>query len=71
MTVTATYHGDEIKITFTAQQKREEHGGEIIEDTIEVYALSILGVYVCFDDLPHELQKSILQLSYKCEFEQE
>jgi len=78
MTVTATYHGEEIEVTFTAQTERADYGvpgspvwDEVIDSTVEIYTISILGVDVTLDELPKALQKSIMQLADECEFEAE
>ena len=78
MTVTATYHGEEVEVTFTAQTERTDYGvqgspvwDEVIDSTVEVYTLSILGVDVYLSELPKALQKTIMQLADDCEFEAE
>ncbi len=78
MTVTATYYGEEIEVTFTAQTERADYGvpgspvwDEVIDSTVEVYTLSILGVDITLDELPKPIQKEILTLADQCEFEAE
>ena len=78
MTVTATYYGEEVEVTFIAQTERSDYGvpgspvwDEVIDSTIEVYTLSILGVDIALDELPKPIQKQILNLADECEFEAE
>jgi hypothetical protein len=78
MTVTATYHGDEIKVTFTAQTEPSDYGVQgapvfdvIIDTSIEVSELSILGVVLFMNDLAPALQNKIMQLASDCEFTEE
>lgn len=78
MTVRATYHGEEIEVTFTAETERADYGvkgspvwDEVIDSTVEVYTLAILGVDIDLDELPKLIQKEILNLADQCEFEAE
>jgi len=76
MTVTATYNGEELNVTFVAQTERSDYGvpnspvwDEVNPDTIEIVTLDILGIVVDPRVLPKELQAAIFALSNEVEFE--
>jgi hypothetical protein len=77
MTVTATYSGEELNVTFVAQTERSDYGvdgspvwDEVNPDSIEILTLDILGIEVNPDILPPELQDAIFALCNEVEFEQ-
>jgi hypothetical protein len=76
MTMTATYSGEELSVTFQAQTERFDYGvegspvwEEINPDSIEILTLDILGIDVDPRILPQELQRAIHALSGEVEFE--
>ena len=76
MTVTATYSGEELNVTFQAQTERSDYGVpnspvwyEVNPDTIEILHFDILGIDVDPRILPHEVQRAIWALSNEVEFE--
>jgi hypothetical protein len=78
MTMTATYNGNEIEVTFVAQTERSDYGvpnspvwDEVNPDTIEVQYLTILGLDVDISKLPKDLQGAIYELCNEVTFEEE
>ena len=76
MTVTATYSGEELNVTFQAQAERCDYGVEgspvwyeVNPDTIEILHFDILGIDVDHRILPPELQAAIFALCNEVEFE--
>ena len=76
MTVTATYSGEELNVTFVASTERFDYGvegspvwEEINPDSIEILHVDILGIDVDPRTLPQELQRAIHALSNEVEFE--
>ena len=76
MTMTATYSGEELNVTFQAQAERCDYGVpnspvwyEVNPDSIEILTLDILGFDVDPRVLPKELQDAIYALSDEVEFE--
>ena len=76
MTVTATYSGEELNVTFQAQAERCDYGvegspvwDEVNPDTIEILTFDILGIDVDPRILPPELQAAIFALCNEVEFE--
>jgi hypothetical protein len=76
MTVTATYSGEELSVTFVAQTERSDYGvpkspvwDEVNPDSIEILHFDILGIDVDPRILPQELQDAIHALSGEVEFE--
>jgi hypothetical protein len=76
MTVTATYSGEELNVTFVAQTERSDYGvpnspvwDEVNPDTIEILTFDILGIDVDPRILPQELQAAIFALSNEVDFE--
>lgn len=76
MTVSATYRGEEIEVSFTAETERTDYGvpgspvwDEIDPTTIRVSSIEILGVDVKLSTLPKELQDAILGLADGLEWE--
>ena len=76
MTMTATYNGEELNVTFVAESERCDYGiegspvwDEVNPDTIEILHFDILGVDVDPRILPQELQDAIHALSNEVEFE--
>ena len=76
MTMTATYSGEELNVTFQAQAERCDYGVpnstvwyEVNPDTIEILHFDILGIDVDPRILPQELQRAIHALSGEVEFE--
>jgi hypothetical protein len=76
MTMTATYSGEELSVTFVAQTERSDYGVpnspvwyEVKPDTIEILHFDILGIDVDPRILPQELQAAIFALSNEVEFE--
>ena len=76
MTVTATYSGEELNVTFVAQTERSDYGVErspvwyeVNPDTIEILHFDILGIDVDPRVLPKELQKAIHELAAEVDFE--
>ena len=76
MTMTATYSGEELTVTFVASTERCDYGvegspvwEEINPDTIEILHFDILGIDVDPRVLPPELQNAIHALSGEVEFE--
>lgn len=71
MTVSATYRGEEIEVSFTAETERTDYGvpgspvwDEIDPASIRVSSIEILGVEVKhLAYLPKELQDAILGLA--------
>ena len=70
MTVSATYHGEEIEVSFTAETERTDYGvpgspvwDEIDPTTIRVASIEILGCDVKLSTLPKELQEAIVGLA--------
>lgn len=71
MTVSATYRGEEIEVSFTAETERTDYGvpgspvwDEIDPTTIRVSSIEILGVEVKhLAYLPKDLQDAILELA--------
>ena len=75
MTVTATYSGEELSVTFVAQTERSDYGvpnspvwDEVNPDSIEILHFDILGIDVDPRILPPELQAAIFALSNEVEF---
>jgi hypothetical protein len=76
MTVTATYSGEELNVTFVASTERCDYGVEgspvwyeVNPDTIEILHFDILGIDVDPRILPPELQAAIYALSNEVDFE--
>jgi hypothetical protein len=76
MTMTATYSGEELSVTFVAQTERSDYGvpnspvwDEVNPDTIEILTFDILGIDVDTRILPPELQAAIFALCNEVEFE--
>ena len=76
MTMTATYSGEELNVTFQAQAERCDYGvegspvwDEVNPDTIEILHFDILGIDVDPRILPPELQAAIYALSNEVDFE--
>ena len=76
MTVTATYNGEELNVTFVASTERCDYGvpnspvwDEVNPDTIEILTFDILGIDVDPRILPPELQAAIFALCNEVEFE--
>lgn len=76
MTVSATYRGEEIEVSFTAETERTDFGvpgspvwDEIDPTTIRVSSIEILGLDVKLAALPKELQDAILGLADGLEWE--
>jgi hypothetical protein len=76
MTLTATYSGEELNVTFQAQAERCDYGvegspvwDEVNPDTIEILHFDILGIDVDPRVLPPELQAAIYALSNEVDFE--
>jgi hypothetical protein len=76
MTVTATYSGEELNVTFVASTERCDYGVEgspvwyeVNPDSIEILTLDILGFDVDPRVLPKQLQDAIFALSNEVEFE--
>ena len=76
MTLTATYSGEELNVTFVASTERCDYGvpnspvwDEVNPDTIEILHFDILGIDVDFRVLPPELQDAIYALSNEVDFE--
>ena len=76
MTVTATYSGEELNVTFVAQTERSDYGVpnspvwyEVNPDSIEILNFDILGIDVDPRILPPELQAAIFALCNEVEFE--
>jgi hypothetical protein len=76
MTMTATYSGEELNVTFQAQAERCDYGVEgspvwyeVNPDSIEILHFDILGIDVDPRILPPELQAAIHALSNEVEFE--
>ena len=76
MTMTATYNGEELNVTFVAETERSDYGvegspvwDEVDPDTIEILHFDILGVDVDPRILPQELQDAIHALSNEVECE--
>lgn len=77
MTVSATYHGEEMTVSFTAETERTDYGvpgspvwDEIDPTTIRVSSLEILGVEIkIISQLPLDLENAILGLADGLEWE--
>lgn len=76
MTMTATYSGEELNVTFVASTERSDYGvpnspvwDEVNPDSIEILTLDILGFDVDFRILPPEVQAAIFALCNELEFE--
>ena len=76
MTMTATYSGEELNVTFVASTERCDYGvegspvwDEVNPDTIEILHFDILGIDVDPRILPQELQAAIFAFSNEVEFE--
>ena len=76
MTMTATYSGEELNVTFVASAERCDYGvpnspvwDEVNPDSIEILHFDILGIDVDPRILPQELQAAIYALSNEVEFE--
>lgn len=76
MTMTATYNGEELNVTFVASAERSDYGvpnspvwDEVNPDTIEILHFDILGIDVDPRVLPKQLQDAIYALSNEVEFE--
>ena len=76
MTMTATYSGEELSVTFVATTERCDYGvpnspvwDEVNPDTIEILHFDILGIDVDPRILPQELQDAIHALCNEVEFE--
>ena len=76
MTLTATYNGEELNVTFVASTERCDYGvpnspvwDEVNPDTIEILTFDILGIDVDPRILPPELQAAIFALCNEVEFE--
>lgn len=72
MTKTATYISDDIQAWFTAETERDSFdapfGEHINPESVEVTALTILGVDVDLCELPAGLQDKIRSLADDSEF---
>ena len=71
MQVFGYYDGEQITVKYTAFKgtQREDYGVEgspswdvIIESTVEVHAVEMLGIEYNLADLPEAMQKSIMDL---------
>ena len=76
MTMTATYNGEELNVTFVAESEHCDYGvpnspvwEEVNPDTIEILHFDILGIDVDPRILPPELQNAIHALSNEVDFE--
>ena len=76
MTVSATYHGEEMTVSFTAETERTDFGvpgspvwDEVDPTSIRVASMEILGCDVKLGALPNDLQDRILGLSDGLEWE--
>lgn len=76
MTASATYRGEEIEVSFTAETERTDYGvpgspvwEEIDQTTIRVSSIEILSLDVKLAALPKELQDAILGLADGLEWE--
>ena len=76
MTVSATYRGEEIEVSFTAETERTDYGVpgspvyyDIDMTSLEVLSIEILGCDVKLSTLPKELQDAILGLADGLEWE--
>ena len=76
MTMTATYSGEELNVTFVASTERCDYGvegspvwDEVKPDSIEILHFDILGIDVDPRILPQELQRAIHALSNEVEFD--
>lgn len=76
MTVSTTYRGEEIEVSFTADTERTDYGvpgspvwDEIDPTTIRVSSIEILGCDVKLSTLPKDLQDAILGLADGLEWE--
>lgn len=76
MTVSATYRGEEIEVSFTAETERTDYGvpgspvwDEIDPTTIRVSSIEILGVDVKLSTLPEDLRDAIRGLADGLEWE--
>lgn len=70
MTALATYRGEEIEVSFTAETERTDFGvpgspvwDEIDPTSIRVASIEILGCDVRLETLPQDLQDAILGLA--------
>ena len=70
MTAFATYNADDIVVEFCAETEVTDYGvagsptfDEVVQGSVAVNVLTILGVDVKITDLPADLQKAIMQLS--------
>lgn len=76
MTASATYRGEEIEVSFTAETERTDFGVpgspvyyDIDMTSLEVLSIEILGCDVKLSTLPKELQDAILGLADGLEWE--
>ena len=76
MTVTAKYASDDIEIDYVEETETDSYGVHgsptweaVIDKTIEVQTLSILGVDVKLASLPTDLQHAIHSMCEGLEFE--
>lgn len=76
MTVSATYRGEEIEVSFTAETERTDFGVpgspvyyDIDMTSLEVLSIEILGCDVKLSTLPKDLQDAILGLADGLEWE--
>lgn len=70
MTAFAKYDADDIEVEFSAETERTHYDvpgspvfDEIIDASVKVHSLTILGLDVKMTDLPADLQNAIMQLS--------
>lgn len=76
MSASATYRGEEIEVSFTAETERTDFGVpgspiyyDIDMTSLEVLSIEILGCDVKLSTLPKELQDAILGLADGLEWE--
>lgn len=76
MTVSATYHGEEMTVSFTAETERTDYGvpgspvwDEIDPASIRISSIEILGLDVKLSTLPEDLRDAILGLADGLEWE--
>jgi len=76
MSASATYRGEEIEVSFTAETERTDYGvpgspvwDEIDPTTIRVSSIEILGVDVKLSTLPEDLRDAIRGLADGLEWE--
>jgi hypothetical protein len=76
MSASATYRGEEIEVSFTAETERTDYGvpgspvwDEIDPASIRVASIEILGLDVKLSTLPEDLRNAILDLADGLEWE--